>query len=398
MQYRNYLLVSVVFLLFSTIFLFSCSKPAKNTPAPTKVITIITPTVSPNAPPLANTVDRTDTINVMAYNVLNYGDGCQGDLSTLNGYLKTIVQYTRPDIFSCEKMKYFPPTSGYPANFAAVITNDVLNAVFPGRYDFATPTDVTFADAMSVLFYNKQKLTFVKTETLVANITDFDLYKLYYNDPNLNVTHDTTFLYVLVNHTQSGSSSAQRDQQVAQEMQNLRAKFTYLPNVINMGDFNTHSSFETAYQAVITSPDTSTQMVDPPFYPDKSVSYPGHWDNNTRAYSAFLTTSTRLSLNIPNSCGTSGGAFSWYDHIFISRWLMNGSNYIKYIPNSYQTIGNDGNRLGIDINSPAVVNTSAPDPVIQALWQFSNKYPVSIKLQVKANRNAYSLTDPPEKN
>jgi hypothetical protein len=295
-------------------------------------------------------------------------------------------------------MTAFDPASTYPANLGAVINNDVLNTVFPGRYALATPTNASFSDKMSVLFYNMQKLTFVKTETLVANISDFDLYKLFYNDPNLSVTHDTTFLYVIVNHTQSGSTSAQRDQQVAQEMQNLRSKFAYLPNVINMGDFNTSSSYENGYQSIVTSPDTATKMSDPPFSPDHSTTYPAQWGNNARTYSAFLTTSTRLSVSIPNSCGTSGGASSWFDHIFISSWLVNGSNYIKYIPKSYQTIGNDGNRLGLDINATTPVNTSAPDPVIQALWQFSNKYPVSIKLLVKANRNAYSLADPPEQN
>jgi hypothetical protein len=335
----------------------------------------------------------------MAYNVLNYGDSCQGTTAVLNGYLKTIVQYVKPDLLSCEKMTAFQVSPILPNNLADDINNNALNAVFPGRYAYATPTDVSFADKMSILFYNKQKLTFVKTETLVNNITDFDLYKLYYNDPNIAVTHDTTFLYVIVNHTQSGSSSASRDQQVMQEMQNLRNKFTYLPNVINMGDFNVHSSYEQGYQAVVTSPDTATKMSDPPFYPDQNVKYPAQWDNNPSAFKPYLTTSTRALITVPNGCGTSGGANSWYDHIFISSWLVNGSNYIKYIPNSYQTIGNDGNRIAVDINSTTpIVNVSAPANVLDALFQFSNKYPVAIKLLVNANRNAYSLVDPVEKN
>jgi len=55
--------------------------------------------------------------------------------------------------------------------------------------------------------------------------------------------------------------------------------------------------------------------------------------------------------------------------------------------------------LGVDINSISpVVNTSAPAAVVNALFQFSDKYPVSIKLLVKANRNAYSIADPKERN
>jgi len=386
---------SLFTLLFAGAFLITaCSKSPQNSPSKTPV------TVVPVIPqPLPNTIDKTDTINVMAYNVLGYGDGCQGTTASLNGYLQTIIQYTQPDLFSFEKMGDFIPTSTLPANFAIDITTNALNIVSPGRYAYATPTNITDADNMSVLFYNKQKLTYVKTETLEAYITDFNLYKLYYNDPNLAITHDTTFIYVVVNHTQSGSSSATRDIQVTTEMQDLRAKFAYLPNLINMGDFNTHDSYEPGYQSIVTSQDSTTKMSDPPFYPDKSVPYPAEWENNDSRYASFLTTTTRALATIPNTCGTGGGAKSWYDHIFISPWLVNGTNYIKYIPNSYKTIGNDGNRIGVDINSAApVVNSSAPPAVINALFQFSDKYPVTIKLLVKANRNAYSTADPAERN
>ena len=381
------------------LYMVSCKKSAVNNTVQTKPVdTAKTVTVSPNAPPLANTVDKTDTLNIMAYNVLNYGDGCQGTTAVLDGYLKTIIQYAQPDLLSCEKMAAIQTSPLLPNNLADDINNNALNAAFPGKYAYAIPTDVSFADVMSVLFYNKQKLTYVKTETLVNNITDFDLYKLYYNDPNLAITKDTTFVYVVVNHTQSGSSSASRDLQVTQEMTNLRNKFSYFPNLINMGDFNVHSSYEAGYQSIISSPDTSTQMFDPPFYPDKTVAYPANWDNYPTAYKQFLTTSTRQYVNLPNSCGTSGGANSWYDHIFISNWLISGSNYMKYIPNSFRSIGNDGNRIGIDINNNSPIpNTSAPQVVLDALFQFSNKYPVFLKVQVKANRNAYSLTDPAEK-
>jgi hypothetical protein len=386
-----------IFLLTSTFLLASCSKTPKNAINTTSPGEPKLPAVVPQ--PFPNTVDKTDTLNVMAYNVLNYGDGCQGSTTVLNGYFKTIIQYTNPDLLSCEKMVAFPVSSTLPANLADNIRDSVLNSAFPGRYAYATPTNVSGGDKMSILFYNKQKLTFVKTETLLAYITDFDLYKLFYNDPNIAITHDTTFLYVLVNHTQSGSTSDTRDMQIAQQMQSLKKKFAYFPNLIIMGDFNTHNSYEPGYQSIITSSDTTTRMSDPPFSPDKTVKYPAQWQDNARGYAAFLTTTTRASVNFPNSCGTNGGAKSWYDHLFISPWLVSGINYLKYIPNSYKTIGNDGNRLGVDINSTTpVINTSAPAAVLNALFQFSDKYPITIKLLVKANRNAYSLPDPVERN
>jgi len=388
---------AIAFLISIVFMVVGCTKTVKTTPPVTKTTTPTGPIVIPD--PLPNTVDKTDTLKVMAYNVLNYGNLCQGSTATLNGYFRTIIQYAQPDLLSCEKMTAFPVTSTSSDNLAAVITDSVLNAVSNGRYAYATPTDLSGGSNMSVLFYNKQKLTFVKTETLYLYLTDFDLYKLYYNDPNLAITHDTTYLYVVLNHTQSGTPSTTRDMQVSTYMGDLRAKFAYFPNLINMGDFNTANSYEAGYQSIITSTDSTKRMSDPPFYPDKTVKYPAEWEDNATAYASELTTSTRALSTVPNSCGTNGGAKSWYDHIFISPWLVKGSNYISYIPNSYATIGNDGKRIGVDINSTSPqVNTSAPAAVINALFQFSNKYPVSIKLLIKANRNAYSIADPTEKN
>jgi len=155
---------------------------------------------------------------------------------------------------------------------------------------------------------------------------------------------------------------------------------------------------EAGYQAIISKTDTATAMSDPPFAIDKTVSYPLDWDNNPQLCKQFLTTSTRLGKQ-PNSCGTTGGAKSWYDHIFISPWLVNGTNYMQYIPGSYQTIGNDGNRYGVDENSTSPeVNTSVPPAVVDALWNFSNKYPISIRVKVNKNTTGKSLNDPIERN
>lgn len=378
------------FILFLTTGLFSCTKSISTTMA----TPVITDTV-----PMANTIAKTDTLTVMAYNVLYYGNGCQSSTAALDGYLKTILQFSKPDLLSCEKMMAFNSVPGATGNLADEIVNNVLNISSPNQYAYAIPTNNSGGKGMSVLFYNKQKLSYVKTIPLLAYITDFDLYKLYYNDINLPIVKDTTFLYVVVNHTQSGSSSATRDQQVSQYMAAMRSKFLYFPNLINMGDFNTANSFEAGYQSIVKGIDSSTLMNDPPYYPDRILQYPGNWDSTPYTAAPYLTTSTRASADIPNSCGTSGGGKGWFDHIFISPWLTNGKNFIQYLPNSYHAIGNDGNRVGVDINSTSpVINGSAPAAVIDALFQFSNKYPVTLKLIIKANRNGQSPADPIERN
>lgn len=367
------------------LFLFSCSKK------------VVQPN-NANSSPLPGTVGRTDTLSVMAYNVLNYGDLCQGTTASLNAHFRTIIQFANPDIMSCEKMTAFTPTPGAPGNLADDILGNVLNSLSPGKYNYAVPTNASISGTMSVLFYNQQKLTWVTTQTLLGLATDFDLYKLYYNDINLAITRDTTFLYAVVCHTKSGSASLERDYQDSVVMSALRAKFSYFPNLVIMGDFNTTGSYEQGYQSLITSNDSTIKMSDPPYFPDQTIKYPGNWSVSPFYVAPYLTTSTRSLPYVPNSCGTSAGGKGWFDHIFISNWLSNGANYIKYIPHSYQSIGNDGDRLGVSINSNVPSeNTSAPSDVLDALFYFSDKYPVMIKLEVKANRNGVSPKDPTAK-
>jgi hypothetical protein len=342
-----------------------------------------------------------DTLRVMSYNVLNYGDGCQGTNQTLHGYLKTIVSFIAPDILGMVKMASIQRT---PTDFTAIspygfcdsIVKYAFNSTFPGRYSYCTLTNVLGQSKMNALFYNKNKLGFLTVKTLCTIAEDFDLYKFFYHDPNLATTKDTTFLYVLLNHTQSGTPSGPRDQQDSINLNALRGLFSYLPNLIDMGDFNLHNSAEPGYQYAINPVDTAFKFSDPPFHPDNNLTYPIDWDNSPSLCPAYLTTSTRLLANVPNICGTSGGAKSWYDHMLFSPWIVHNSNYIKYIPNSYKAVGNDGHRLSVSINDSSLVpkNTSAPGNVIDALFHLSNKYPIMSSLAVTHNSTGVSPPDP----
>jgi len=378
--------LKIAIIVFVSLVFCSCKK---NAPAVNSIIVKIDST------PLPGTADRIDTIKVMAYNVLSYGDLCQGPTTSLDNYFRIVVQYAAPDLMSCEKINAFPFTPGATGNLADEILLNVLDSVSLNTYNYAAPTNATNLDKMSVLFYNKQKLTYVSTEDLLSLGSDFDFYKFYYNDINLAITRDTTFFYALVCHTQSGSSSLERDYQDSTTISILREKFAYFPNLIIMGDFNTTGSYEKGYQSIINSNDSTTKMNDPPYFPDQLVKYPGDWNTFPYYVASYLTTSTRSLPNLPNSCGTSGGGKGWYDHIFISPWLVNGKNYMKYVAGSYKSVGNDGSRLGVSINSDVpVINNSAPSNVIDALFQFSDKYPAMLNLVVKANRNAISPKDP----
>ncbi len=333
---------------------------------------------------------QTDTLRVMAYNVLYYGDTppCQGSHSAAHGYLSTIVSYSNPDIIGLDKMAAIPMFTGdhsgsAPAGFADSILQFSLNIAYPGRYAYCTYSNDAGADNIGILFYDQQKLGFINIISSYSNITDFNTYKLFYKSADLESTHDTIFLYITLNHTNSGSSSSDqsiRADQINGEMAGIQSLFTHLPNAINMGDFNTHKSSEVCYQTLVAPANPAFRYYDPPFSPDGDISYPADWDSNPSAFATYLTTSTRLS-GMPNSCGSSGGGKSWYDHIFLSDAIAHNLNAISYIPHSYRTIGNDGNRVGKSINATPI-NTSAPGLVIDALYRMSNKYPVMVDLAV----------------
>jgi hypothetical protein len=327
-----------------------------------------------------------DTLRVLSYNVLYLGDTppCQAPHSVMEGYLETVVAYANPDITGFVKMEAVDASGSGPTHFADSILQYIFNAAYPGRYAYCSYTNYSAASNITMLFYDQQKLGFVNILCSYSDITDFDTYKLYYKTPNLAANHDSIFLYVTLNHTNSGSSSsdaATRGTQISGEMAQIETHFASLPNMINMGDFNVHNSMEACYQALVAPTNLNYRFYDPPFYPDATFSYPADWDNNPNEYSPCLTTSTRTGSS-PNTCSSDfGGGKSWYDHIFLSSNIVNKSDHIGYVPNSFKVIGNDGNRVGVAVVDPPA-NTSAPAAVINAVYQISQHYPVTLELLV----------------
>lgn len=328
-----------------------------------------------------------DTIRVMAYNTLAFGPGsCQtpgaGQVSTFYPYLKAIIQFANPDIVGLDKMQCVKINAGDAGISPITFPDTVISECFGPNFSYCPFTDISGCSDGdgSILFYNHNKIGYLSTTTLYSGEEDIDLFKLYYNEWFGGAGADTTFLYVVLCHTISGSSSTGRDSQDTTVINKLERMFATMPNLIYMGDFNTHNSSEAGY-GYITQTDANTNFImdDPCFHPDAKLTYPIGWQSNPSACSAELTTTTR-STTLPNSCGTTGGAMDWYDHILLSPSLVNGTGNIIYVRNSYTTIGNDGNRIGNSVN--AGTNSSAPANVINALFNFSDKYPIEVTLAV----------------
>ena len=331
---------------------------------------------------------QSDVIKIMSYNVLRYGDDCQGPVSQLHGYLKTIINYTDPDILGLVKVEAIlsiPGAKGKaPIGFTDSILKYALNAARPDKYSCCPFTNAAKDNNQNLLFYNKHKLGFSSYVTLVSDLTDINMYKLYYLAPNLTKTHDTTFIYIVLVHTASGDEPDDRDRQMAELMNALRKQFSTLPNLIVMGDFNLRKTNEQGYQALTNNAEKNYCLIDPPFLIDKKVSYPANWNKHPERFSSYLTTSTRKKEKEPNNCGIAGGAKDWYDHILVSPSLASSCSFYHYLPRSFHTIGNDGKRIDASVND--LPNRSAPKELIDALYQMSNKYPVMLELGISSKK------------
>ncbi len=342
----------------------------------------------------------TDSLKVMSYNVLYYGNSCQGPNGNYHEYLRTIVKYANPDLLALVKTASAPVAAGdnfasAPFGFADSILINAMNKAYPCRYNYAVFTNKSHSTNMVLLFYDSTKLGFAKLVSSYSNLIDFNTYKLFYKGASIAAGTDTTFLYLTLNHDKSGDEMMPvRANQIMGEMREIKKHCTKLGNHINLGDFNARGSEEPFYQLLTNPTDTNFRFYDPPFYPDRNLQYPADWDHNA-TYSAFFTTSTREFDDIPNSCGSAGGAKGWYDHIFLSGWLVRGDNHLKYVPKSYRTLGNDGQRYRIGINNKNVhKNESVPADVLEALYRMSNKYPVMLTLEVNPEMGRPGLKDP----
>jgi hypothetical protein len=332
---------------------------------------------------------QTDTLKIMTYNVLNYGfpstSGCP-TLITANKhqYLKTILRYENPDILGLVKM------DASPASFTTTdIVQHVLDSVCLGCYGHTDFTNLSGYTKENMLYFKTSKLGYLGTTTIYsgdANISDINMHTMYYKDPNLSVNHDTAFLKIILIHDKSGSNNASnRATEIGGAMSWLNTHVTSPGNYFFMGDFNTQSSTEVCFQDMINSSNANTRFYDPP-------NQIGNWANSPSSYAHYLTEDTRI--NDPGDCGAVGGIAMRFVHILCTQPVMQGTNSVKYIPGSFNVIGNDGNHTNLALtDSPT--NTSVPPQVLNALYYMSNHLPVSIKVAVSFPSSTTSVFDNP---
>ncbi|OIP00065.1 MAG: hypothetical protein AUJ98_09220 [Bacteroidetes bacterium CG2_30_33_31] len=318
-----------------------------------------------------------DTLKVMSYNLLNYGNITSYCTATNNSLLakeqdlRAIVKYVKPEILAVVELA----ANSYVHQR---LLDSALNCDGVKYYKKANYSNISGSDLVSMLYYDSRILTFSKQYVLNSHVRDIVLYRLFYNDPNLSQTHDTAFINCIVGHLKSGSASSDEQDRATMTTnamswlnQNLIAD-----NYLIMGDFNLKNSNEVAYQNLVNFSNASLLFFDP-------ISRAGMW-YNTASFSDIHTQSTHVSST---GCASIGGLDDRFDFILASNSVMNGINHFTYIPNSYYCLGNDGNHFNDAINSGT--NNSAPQNIINSLYNLSDHLPVILKLKV--NKQGASL-------
>ena len=119
-----------------------------------------------------------DTLTVLQYNLLWYGevtDWCDNSNNNINEkdqYLKTIIDYTKPDIFSVNEMSKSPSIHQH-------LLDQVLNTDGVSYYEKANFLSETNSDIVNMLYYNSIKMALHSHFIAQNYIRDIDVYKLY---------------------------------------------------------------------------------------------------------------------------------------------------------------------------------------------------------------------------
>jgi endonuclease/exonuclease/phosphatase family metal-dependent hydrolase len=310
-----------------------------------------------------------DTLTVLQYNLLNYGNytsyctQSNNDYHTKDGYIATIVHYINPDIFTVNEITSNTDIQNHLLDYA-------LNTDGVTRYSKANFIRDKYSYLVNALYYNHKKLGLAGHTIAQSYVRDVDVYKLYYKSSTLS-SGDTVFVYCVVAHLKAGSTSSDASDRKTMADNTMKYLTTHNPdaNYLFMGDFNVHSSSDAAYQSLTTN--TTVPFNDP-------INKPGSWNNNPD-FAMYQTQSTHGSQT--NSCASYGGMDDRFDFILISDNIKNNSKKVQYIPETYHAVGQDGLHFNKSItDSPT--DTKVPADVLNALYNNSDHLPVTLKLKL----------------
>ncbi len=296
-----------------------------------------------------------DTLQLMHFNCLKW-PGSTGP--TRLPLFANVFGYVKPDILTVNEM--------LSETGAQQLLTDALNINGETRYQRARYTNGP--DTENMLFFRSDKLG-LKGQRVLQTAPRWTCgYTLYLKTPGL-AQGDTIFINYWIVHLQASQGTTQeaaRNTQVTAIRNAMNAMDT-LPNFFLAGDFNIYTSAEAAYQTALSA--GRGQFFDP-------INRPGTWHSN----STFADIHTQSPRTTQFGGGSNGGLDDRFDFILCTQDVINGTNRVQILPNTYKPLGNDGLRFNNTI--VAANNTSAPQNIIQSIHDASDHLPVITKLKV----------------
>ena len=313
-----------------------------------------------------------DTLTIMQYNLLYYGNYnsafAQCYESTNNTQhkdecIRTILSYVKPDIFTvCE----FGATQSLQDDFMRHNLN-----IYGVNY-WQSDKIINYANEAIInhIFFDSRKLGLSKHVALRTHPRDTDIYELYLKTHSL-AYGDTVKLVCIVAHPKAGEDGAGARYAQMQTVMNYVSQHYDTENVLIMGDFNMYGASESAYQVLTrTHSNTNALFIDPL----ANLGGVGEW-NNSYQFARFHTQSTRND-DVP--CFSPGGLDDRFDFILMADEIKFSYKHLRYVPNSYKAIGNDGYHFNQSVNQG--YNYAVTSELAQALHDCSDHLPVTMKL------------------
>ncbi len=304
-------------------------------------------------------VSAQETIKTMFYNVLEFPEASPEGRGTI---LKNILDTYEPDIFMvCEVQNL----AG-----AAIILDESLNSEGL-EYDGSQfiPNVSGPAELQQMLYWKRDKFTLLDDEILLTTVRDINHYTLQLNTADSDL--DPVIIEVYVSHLKSSQGTANQNLRLSmvEEFTNSLASLDPNAFVLFAGDFNVYNATEVAYQKIL-DPTNNVVMIDP-------IDTAGSWNNNEE-FQAVHTQSTRISSS-GFGAGAGGGMDDRFDFIMISQ-NMQTNPILRYIPDTYQSYGNNGNCYNNDVNSTDCKGTYSQS-LRNNIFNMSDHLPVVMNLE-----------------
>jgi len=301
---------------------------------------------------VATAIAQMDTLRFVHYNLLMFPNANPNKAILL----RPIVNYLQPDIFSVNELT----------------SQDGIDSLMKYALDtskYAPAPWIADGTLISSLFYNKQKVGILRAYSLATNPRKTFIYEFFYKAQDFTLHPDTIKFREFVVHLKS-SQGADNVFQRAEQTGTIRWHINQSVdkrNCILAGDFNMYTSNEEGYQNLLLP--GNGQFFDP-------IERPGNWSNNS-TFSDIHTQSPRTT-SFDN--GVTGGMDDRFDFFVTTEDVIDGRFGMRYLPNTYIAVGNDGNHFNKSIvEAPA--NNSVPDSVLQALHLMSDHIPVVMNVE-----------------